>query len=102
MVSVTVWLDWWFSKCSLQIPGGPQDVFRGMVCELKTTLILVLLLNFPHGVDVSNDGAKASVGYAAGAQAQMKAVDPKFTSNQCILQHCAFVAYDSRKFLMKQ
>ena len=72
-----------------------------MVCDLKTTLILVLLLNSPHSVDVSNDGAKASVGYVAGAQAQMKAVDPKFTSNQCIL-HCAFVVYDSRKFLMKQ
>lgn len=102
MVSVTVWLDWWFSKCGLQIPGGPQDVFRGMVCDLKTTLILILLRNFPHYVDISNDAAKASVGYAAGAQAQMKAVDPKFTSNQCILQLCAFVVYDSRKSLVKQ
>lgn len=71
-----------------------------MVCDLKTTLIL--LLNFLHYVDISNDGAKASVGYAAGAQAQMKAVDPKFTSNQCILQHCALVVYDSRKSFVKQ
>lgn len=71
------WLDWWFSKCGLQIPGGSQDVFQGDgLWPQNYSPILILLLNFPHYVDISN-GAKASVGYAAGAQAQNEGSGPK-------------------------